>query len=297
MATYIKTICTADYKAENQKYRLEIVRDESEDRIEDDEWSTLGHLLCSHPRYQLGDDADYDPEAFWHELLLKQMRKAPHYGKPVFEFYNKGINRPRGMNYPCIKLEHENDGAPVWRLYDICINDSYVMDYWRPTEDAQLGDSNTPEWFVGSCIMALNLSEVISILESTGDYIIRPVWLYDHGSIKLEMSPTCRWDSSFVGFVYASKDDQYWPQDVWQTEEGKQTILNDLSNKIEVYNALLNGDVYGFELYDISDDTLVGTEVDSCYGFVGELDDIRDIIREYLPDEAKELVDELEAVL
>lgn len=58
--------------------------------------------------------------------------------------------------------------------------------------------------------------------------------------------------------------------------------------EVRTYDCYLRGECYGYQLY------LSGEEVDSCWGFLGEIKDLKDDLRGNLPLEAASLVDMLE---
>lgn len=96
--------------------------------------------------------------------------------------------------------------------------------------------------------------------------VILPVYMYDHGGIVLSTSPfSCRWDSGQLGFIYATHADL-------KREYGTQPVPVDrvveiLKHEVSTYSSYVSGDVYGFVVEDES-----GEHLDSCWGFIGELD-------------------------
>lgn len=100
--------------------------------------------------------------------------------------------------------------------------------------------------------------------------IVLPVWGYDHGSLSMKAGDRVwpfddPWDSGLLGIIWA-------PRNVLgRTDEETIEILK---SEVEVYNAFLNGAVYGFvieELATFSNATFGDHEewvtLDSCYGY------------------------------
>ena len=57
---------------------------------------------------------------------------------------------------------------------------------------------------------------------------------------------------------------------------------------MEIYDAYLRGDCWGYRTY------MYGQEMDSCWGFLGDIDDIKKDISSCLADGWNQLVDKLE---
>ncbi len=61
-----------------------------------------------------------------------------------------------------------------------------------------------------------------------------------------------------------------------------------LQAEIQAYDFWLIGDVWGFRLFDGKE------ESDSCWGFCGDVDDIKKEIAECLPPDCRDMVEDLE---
>ena len=100
------------------------------------------------------------------------------------------------------------------------------------------------------------------------DFIILPLFLYDHGGITMNTSGfSCPWDSGQVGYIYISKDDvrrEYGWQRITKQREAK--IIQYLKNEVQTYDDYLTGNVWGYEIEDSEND------IDSCWGFYGDYD-------------------------
>ena len=98
------------------------------------------------------------------------------------------------------------------------------------------------------------------------EYIILPLFLYDHGGICMN----CRgfydiWDSSQVGYIYVSKADirkEYnWK---YLTKKRLDRIQSYLETEVQIYSYYLTGLVYWYEIVNPE-----GESLESCGGFYG----------------------------
>lgn len=99
------------------------------------------------------------------------------------------------------------------------------------------------------------------------EYVVLPVYKYEHSGIKLSTTPfSCRWDSGQLGYIYATKEQI---RANWSIKRITAKVIEDtfewFRNEIETFSLYVQGEVYGF---DIEDDN--GENVDSCGGFYGQ---------------------------
>jgi len=123
------------------------------------------------------------------------------------------------------------------------------------------------------------------------DVVYLPIYAYLHGGITIKHSPyLCSWDSGQIGYHYVTKEDIRKEYNVINvTKKIKDRVINVLENELKVYRAYLEGNCYGFIVKDNEDNI-----VDSCWGFIGDLEDVKKDITLYLPtEENKELVEQL----
>lgn len=128
-----------------------------------------------------------------------------------------------------------------------------------------------------------------NILDFLSDsYAVLPLYLYDHSGITINTTGfSCPWDSCQIGWIYVSHEDikkEYGAL----TPETVQKAENLLRSEVKEYNYYLTGQCYGFRLYEN------GKEIDSCWGFLGDLEDVKERIATYLPDGCKGMTDILE---
>lgn len=104
-------------------------------------------------------------------------------------------------------------------------------------------------------------------------YKIQRVFGYIHSNISLSLAPfSCPWDSGTFGFIVF--------------EEGEFGV-NDrgLNGFVKAWDALLNGEVYGFTITETTGCEHCGNqqeeEISACWGFYG-FDNLSDMVKEML---------------
>ena len=182
-------------------------------------------MACFHRRYTLGDTIDQtEPEAFWQSLVRKYVPEAT--------LFNKANAKPDEI--PDRYTWEDNDGTVYGNLtsWKVCLY--YVEDLTIP-----------------QC-QSLLYPYLVSL----------PLWLYDHSGITISCGDRVypyndRWDSGLVGWiVYARQKDD--------GEDWRKNAFARMRAEVEEYDHYLQGEVYGFTLYEN------GEETDSCWGYYGD---------------------------
>jgi hypothetical protein len=106
--------------------------------------------------------------------------------------------------------------------------------------------------------------------------VILPLYLMDHSGLSISTGPfNDPWDSGQVGYIYLTRKtvEREWG---WArlTQARKNQLRKYLIAEVEMYDAYLTGQVYGFEVFNST-----GGSVDSCWGFYGQ-DGLKDMINE-----------------
>ena len=121
------------------------------------------------------------------------------------------------------------------------------------------------------------------------DYIVLPLYLYDHSGISISTSHgypyNDRWDAGQVGFIFISKKDavKEWGKKLFtKTVEAK--AVKYLEGEVKTYDDYLTGNVYGYQVCDENDEV-----VESCWGYYPDHDDTSGYA--YCLSEAKDVVD------
>lgn len=107
------------------------------------------------------------------------------------------------------------------------------------------------------------------------------VWMYDHSGCTYAAADAnpfhCPWDSGQVGWIYISRADARKRLSVQRlSQRHVDQIRDQLISEVKIFSEYVNGEVYGFTVYDKD-----GNELDSCGGFYGS-------DREYMIEQAKE---------
>ena len=114
-----------------------------------------------------------------------------------------------------------------------------------------------------------------AIIKEEKALVILPLYLYDHGGITINTTGfSCPWDSSQIGFIYATEE--RIKEFMGVKKIGKRLLKKvekELINEVKIYDQYLTGDVYGFSIEKVSKCKCCEVEskkhVDSCYGFYG----------------------------
>lgn len=112
-------------------------------------------------------------------------------------------------------------------------------------------------------------------------HVVVPIYAYEHGSITISSGYRAGWDSfdsGQLGFIYVSKKKalEEWGKKKW-TKKFEEKIVELLEGEIKTYDQYLQGEVFGYKVFDAD-----GEDLDSCWGFYGE---------DYCIEEAKSIVD------
>ena len=264
---------TAAVKRDNG-YTLKIVHDDDGGNPRD--WDNLGTMLCWHRQYNLGDKNNYsDHRDFLADLVTENMPT-----KDIIAYVKDG--KANGMELQYDKSTRE------WELKSY---DSHFKKWFTEhTADAPL---NMNDGILADAILEnMSVSDLLALAEKSA--VIRPLHLYDHSIQSISMQSFygrahhADWDSGQVGWVYATHDDikkQYGDASPASIEKA----LKVLKAEVETYDHYVQGNCFGFQLFDKTGDV-----IDSCWGFIGDFDDAKKKISEYLPKGAKQLAENAE---
>lgn len=150
---------------------------------------------------------------------------------------------------------------------------------------------NSSDTLYGSAeqIRAVN-RELMAQIEK--ENVVLPLYLLDHSGLAMNTTGfNDPWDSGQVGLIFVSNKsvcEEYGVERV--TPSVRQQAENQLRQEVEIYDAYLRGECYGYELYKN------GELTDSCWGFIGSFDTACKDIAEYLPDECKGMTEKLSEV-
>ena len=96
--------------------------------------------------------------------------------------------------------------------------------------------------------------------------IVLPVYMYDHSGVTIATTPfPCRWDSGQVGVIFVTKAKAMRALGESRvTKKFQARVEWYLNSEIELLDAYVTGEVFGFEIVDEN-----GEVEDSCWGFYG----------------------------
>lgn len=123
-------------------------------------------------------------------------------------------------------------------------------------------------------------NEKLVVVMNTKGYIVLPVYKYEHSGViyKADMSNpfSCSFDSGLVGIIYTTKEAVKKMYSVNKiSKEIEDKIYKLMQSEVDYYSEWANGNVYYYRLLD--KDT--HEEIDSCGGFIGDIEEngIRDV--------------------
>ena len=246
------------------------------------DYEPFGRMICWHPRYDLGDDHEYEEPA---DLLRDLYRESIHDGgRRLFQFVKSGAAKSTRLVYN--RSSHEWDLEELWN--------------WRSGPCWEHVCSGAQKDFlVGGCcfddlMKTLEQHELEELLEEKDSLLLLPLYLYDHSVLSISTSSFigraqhAEWDSGQVGVIYATRDmiqKEFGAINPETLEKARKLLVAE----VESYDLYLRGICFGYRLFEDAD------EIDACWGFLGWFEDLKEDIRGYLPDECAALIDKLES--
>lgn len=253
-------------------YRLKIEYDDEplNPRID---YDNFGHMVCWHRDYNLGDKHEFDEPA----EFLKQLVRNTMSADEVIDFVKKG-------GCDTVKLEYDRSNRE-WVLsdYDNYFNKWFTEYTFFPKS---LKGSDMAKESILDCLPINSLKEL-----ADRNNVILPLYLYEHSGITISCSHSYpyndRWDSGQVGWTYASYDEikkEYGVVNTENIEKAEQMLINET----DTYDDYLRGNSYG---YIIEQD---GVEVDSCWGYLGDLREMISEMKSSVDKEFQHLFDHVD---
>lgn len=137
--------------------------------------------------------------------------------------------------------------------------------------------------------------EQLQAIQESADFVCLPVYAYIHSSVMLSAGNanpfSCQWDSGQSGIVYISRKKliaEYGDD----SKESVDKAIKVMKAEVETYSQYLQGQVYGFEIVELSECDHGHTHetlIDSCYGFFGY--DLKENgILDHIPEEFQEVI-------
>ena len=265
------------YAATDGKYTLLVLEEEDPLNPRED-CEPYGRMVCWHRRYRLGDAHDYaEPIEFLHDMVIMLYKDKP---RAVFEYVKHGGAKG-------VRLEYDRSRRK-WLLKELCVYGGDERWHNTATYDPGLKSRRISGNAFYDVVHTLGISDLQALLDRVKGFVLLPLYLYDHSGITRSTSPfSCPWDSGQVGWIYCTPD-AISKNFGNLSKENIEKAISILEAEVKCYDRFLCGDCYGFRLYE------GGEELDSCWGFLGDLDDIRDDLRANLPPDTYALIEQLE---
>lgn len=236
------------------------------------DYDNAGTMVCWHTRYNLGDEHNYkEPDDFLKSLLFSESCVESKVSQQIYDFLKSGVSKFAKMEY--------NQSVQEWELFEKYSFGSF--EEWNKTSNCS---EPLSDWFLNDCICALPSNELTKFLRKIKGMVILPLYLLDHSGLSISTSDFCnKWDSGQVGWIYMTSKDvirEFGEINDYTIVKAKHL----LESEVELYDYYLRGEVYGYQLYDLNEED----EIDSCWGFVGEIDEVKDDIKDHLKTSSEE---------
>ncbi len=260
-----------------QPYLLQVMYD-TEPLNPREDYDNFGHMMCWHRRYNLGDENRFEtPNDFLMNLVK---RTASEYAV---------IRHARFGKSETIRLSYDKS-AHGWSIecYDGYIKKWYQEDF----VEGRLED-NTRD-VADRLVESMPDSDLLKI--ASAENVILPLDLYDGSSLRMSVGSSAgeaeyaERGSGRVGWIYATASEiraEYGSVSAENVEKARQKLLSEVQD----YDYYLSGQCFGYRLYED------GEETDSCWGFLGHLEDVlKEIAGEVLPESHRDMVEELQEI-
>lgn len=247
----------------------------------------LGHMVCFHSRYSLGDEHEFENNE---DFLQELVRKLIPAKRLVSKLRRKQLNcqlkyQRKSKMYELVVLARINNpmGSQIFESVEYTFEKSDI------TADN--------EYFTDAIIECLSTNAMMQLLQQSSDVVMLPLYLMDHSGLSMSTSDFGdRWDSGQVGWIYALKDEA---ENLWGTvgKDWKTRAKEEMEGEVITYDQMLRGEVYGATVYQYVGEKpfdMVYTggqpyefdsafEHEACWGFFGDNDEksgLADFVRE-----------------
>lgn len=160
-------------------------------------------------------------------------------------------------NGQSIEVYRDEDAENPWDEYGVCLWD--IVSNRRNVAD-YINHGCNAEWVLEKFFD--NRAKQGASEFETRDYLMTAVYMYEHSVTTISLSPfSCPWDS---GIGYVAYIDKYEYRKLNGGRWNRKKAMRSLEYSIKQMDAWLQGDCYGYELYDVN-----GDWIDGCCGFYG----------------------------
>lgn len=262
------------YKA---PYLLQVMQDDEPLNPRED-YDNLGKMVCWHSRYNLGDKHDYEDAS---ELFMRLVLDSIS-ADTVIDFVKSG--KAEGVRLM------QDPSSDEWEIQSF----SSRTKNWCSDVIFNGGFEENKQEIFENLVETLSNKDLYTLASEKN--IALPLNLYDHGGISMSVTSFigranhAGWDSGQVGWIVAT------PEDIQKeygdlSPESYQKAKALLEGEVETYDLYLQGQCYGFCLYEN------GEETDSCWGFLGSFADAaKEIASQNLPETHRDMIDNFHQV-
>ena len=274
-------------------YLLQVMVDDEPENPRGEE-DNLGHMVCWHRRYNLGDEHRYEnPNDFLKDLVRRTVS-----GDAILDYVRSGKSDTVRLSesYPVPGEGGTFDGQMAGKSAEDCMvsgvrvegYDRHAKEWYE--EELFAGGLEEQKQEVVDCLLDRMADQDLLTL-ARKENIILPLYLYDHSGLSISVSGFvghavhAEWDSGQVGWVYATTGDI---RSVYGSvsPENREMAEWCLQSEVKRYDYYLSGQCYGVRLYEN------GEETESIRGFFGDLKDVlKEIVDYILPEDYQDMVE------
>ena len=239
-------------------------------------------MVCWHRRYSLGDAHDYDsPIDFLRDLYRHSISDN---AQRLVQYLKE--KKARGAYLQYNRSTHEWDLYGYYSLRTVLGNSEPE---WEIAESAPASQLNAGGWFFDAMLDVLTIDDLKELAERKDvphftAVSVRPQHT-EHFHRFIHWTRTaCRmgFRSGWLHLCRTHRHPNGMAQSLPKTMNRARQALE---AEVKAYDAYLRGECYGYRLYKD------GEEIDSCWGFLGDIDELKDYLRVNLPPEGAELVE------
>lgn len=230
----------------------------------------FGTMVCWHRNHNLGDEHEFhEPNDFLMDLVRESFSDDE-----IIDYVK--INSIENFR---VTFDNENEMWQVEGRYKA--NEEWsCIDYFE-------GDfEEIKDEIAETLVTELSNNELMTLAKNKNEIVT--LYLYDHSGITMNTTGfSCPWDSGQVGYIYASHTDIEKEYEC-VTKETISKAHELLLGEVKEFDSYITGESYGFRLYQD------GEEKESCWGFLGDINEVKPLIAQHLPEALRDMVNDME---
>lgn len=248
-------------------FKIEIFCDD--DPMSPREWSNLGHMVCWHDRYNLGDEQRRDCQEEWIRELAMEL--DPHLEDRIYYWEDEGFDK--------LVIMLKNKLISKFGSEDLLVHEDI-------TETHNIARKMAENYQLRAIDRVIDRYIAVML----------PLSLYDHSGITMSVGSDRGWDRGQVGWIYITKE-KVRKEYGWKnlSKQRIEKIEKYLKAEVETYNKYLTGQVYGFVVTEHGTCKHCGADleadIDSCWGHFMDSDELLKDVKEEVQGYEYELGD------